>query len=194
MTRTTLWAGSNSTQPSLISTAMWRQWWLRKQTPLQQSMPKKGTINVLLTKQATTFITPIGRFKFVRACTIWNHINNRALQLPNGCSICLVRHAVDDIVINDSDKTQHNSYQYIHPKHNIYHPLLPLCPLLSMKNEFMWSEEFYQVFKTIITPLVSASMLPYFHLSKLTRLCTDASRQGLGFILQWKNGDTWSTI
>ena len=40
-----------------------------------------------------------------------------------------------------------------------------------------------------------ALTLSFFDASKPTRLCTDASRHGLGFILQQKtDNDTWSLI
>ena len=72
--------------------------------------------------------------------------------------------------------------------------LSPLRPLLRTKNEFTWSDEFETVFQTIKASLISAPTLSYFDLSKPTRLCTDASRRGLGFVLQQKTGDTWSLI
>ena len=42
--------------------------------------------------------------------------------------------------------------------------------------------------------LSSAPILSYFDLNKPTRLCTDASRQGLRFVLQQKNGDAWTLV
>ena len=72
--------------------------------------------------------------------------------------------------------------------------LAPLRPLLRTKNEFTWSEEFEQAFNSVKQSLTSAPMLHYFDYTKPTRLCTDASRQGLGFILQQNTGDSWSLI
>ena len=70
----------------------------------------------------------------------------------------------------------------------------PLRPLLSTKNEFLWSttqeEALSQVKKTLTTP----RLLSFFDINKPTRLCTDASRQGLGFILQQKTADKWTLI
>ena len=77
---------------------------------------------------------------------------------------------------------------------NISDLLSPLSPLLSTRNEFMWSEEFDKAFNTIIKSLFSAPTLSYFDLSKPTRLCTDVSRQCLGFILQQKTRDMWSLV
>ena len=72
--------------------------------------------------------------------------------------------------------------------------LLALRPLLSTKNEFLWSttqeESLTQVKKLLTTP----PLLSFFDINKPTRLCTDASRQGLGFILQQNTGDKWTLI
>ena len=66
--------------------------------------------------------------------------------------------------------------------------LTPLRPLLSTKNHFQWSETHNEVFQTAkqhltVTPILS------FNINKPTRLCTDASRHDLGFILQQQNQD-----
>ena len=70
----------------------------------------------------------------------------------------------------------------------------PLRPLLSTKNEFLWSttqeEALTQVKKSLTTP----PLLSFFDINRPTRLCTDASRQGLGFILQQKTADKWTLI
>jgi len=42
--------------------------------------------------------------------------------------------------------------------------------------------------------LASAPTLQFFDPQKPTRLCTDASRQGLGFILQQKQDDNWVLV
>lgn len=72
--------------------------------------------------------------------------------------------------------------------------LAPLRPLLSTKNEFMWSSELEAAFGSVKQSLTSAPILSYFDPVRPTRLCTDASRQGLGFILQQKSGDSWTLI
>ena len=55
--------------------------------------------------------------------------------------------------------------------------LLPLRPLLSTKNEFLWSD---QALANAKKHLVSVPTLAFFDVQKPTRLCTDASRHGLG--------------
>ena len=74
-------------------------------------------------------------------------------------------------------------------------PLLtPLRPLLSTKNEFFWSPNHEQALDNIKKTLTTAPVLSYFDASKPTRLSTDASRQGLGFILQQNTAGTWNLI
>ena len=70
----------------------------------------------------------------------------------------------------------------------------PLCPLLQTRNEFVWSEEFKDAFKAIKESLTSTPTLAYLDPTKPTHLCTDVSRQGLGFVLQQQRGDDWPTI
>ena len=72
--------------------------------------------------------------------------------------------------------------------------LAPLRPLLSTKNEFQWSPNLDKAFNMAKLNLTSAPTLSYFDPTKPTRLCTDASRQGLGFVLQQKHGDDWLLI
>lgn len=72
--------------------------------------------------------------------------------------------------------------------------LTPLRPLLSTKNEFTWSKMLTQAFNEVKQSLTSVSTLSFFDQSKPTRFCTDASRQGLGFVLQQKSGDTWLMV
>ena len=67
----------------------------------------------------------------------------------------------------------------------------PLRPLLSTKNDFLWSPDHQQAFKTIKNALTVAPVLSYFDINKPTRLCTDASRHGLGFILQQNTAGTY---
>ena len=73
--------------------------------------------------------------------------------------------------------------------------LTPLHPLLSTKNDFQWSATHDQAFQTAKESLTDAPVLSFFDMSKPTRLCTDASCQGLGFILQQQdNSGTWCLI
>ena len=72
--------------------------------------------------------------------------------------------------------------------------LAPLRPLLSTKNEFMWTTDHDRAFQTAKESLISNPTLAFFDSRKPTRLCTDASRQGLGFILQQYDGNNWVLI
>ena len=67
--------------------------------------------------------------------------------------------------------------------------LLPMCTLLSTKHDFLWSQEHDKV------KLMEVPTLAYSNLAKETRLCTDASRQGLGFVL-WQLSDAgqWNLV
>ena len=74
-------------------------------------------------------------------------------------------------------------------------PLLtPLRPFLSTKNDFLWSPDHQQAFTILKNSLTIAPVLSYFDVNKPTRLCTDASRHGLGFILQQNTAGTWNLI
>ena len=64
--------------------------------------------------------------------------------------------------------------------------LSPLRSLLSTKNDFLWLPTHDQAVKEHLT---IAPILSFFDTDKPTRLCTDASRHGLGFILQQQNPD-----
>ena len=73
--------------------------------------------------------------------------------------------------------------------------LTPLRPLLSTKNDFQWSDTHDQAFHTVKASLTVAPMLSFFNMNKPTRLCTDASRQGLGFVLQQRDtSGTWTLV
>ena len=67
--------------------------------------------------------------------------------------------------------------------------LAPLRPLLSTKNDFLWSPTHSQAFQAAKEYLTVAPVLSFFDIDKPTRLCTDASRHGLGFVLQQQNPD-----
>ena len=64
--------------------------------------------------------------------------------------------------------------------------LTPLRPLLSTKNDFLWTSEHDTAFTVTKEALSTAPTLSYFDTTKPTRMCTDASREGLGFVLQQK--------
>ena len=207
----------------------------------------------------TTFITPFGRFKFLRApygiLSISEHYNCRMDEAFAG--LPGFRRVVDDVVIYDQDRSQHvrqflqrcaernitlnlevrsnhsgfagfilspdgyqidpsitqaiaefptpgsrtdlrsfiglvNQLSASTPK--IATLLALLQPLLSTKHEYTWNDEFKTALTNVKKSLTSAPVLSYFNQRKETRLCTDASRQGLGFVLQQKMGNTWSLI
>ena len=78
---------------------------------------------------------------------------------------------------------------------NVVAPLLtPLHPLLSTKNDFLWSPEHQQVFDATKNALITSPVLSYFDTSKPSRLLTDASCHGLGFTLQQNTAGTWNLI
>ena len=72
--------------------------------------------------------------------------------------------------------------------------LEPLRALLKTKNDFIWTETHEEAFNKSKQKLVSTIKLAYYDVSKKTRLCTDASRTGLGFVLQQQHDDDWRTV
>ena len=213
----------------------------------------------------TTFITPFGRFKYLRApygiSSISEHYNRRMDEAFAG--LTGYRRVVDDIVIYDSDSTQHaehvrqflqrcserritlnsDKWEYAKPQvtfagfnldkdgYSIDSSITdavakfptpssrtelraffglanqltastdalagllgPLRPLLSTKNEFLWLPDHEEAFQAAKMSLASAPTLQFFDPQKPTRLCTDASRKGLGFILQQKQDENWVLV
>ena len=208
----------------------------------------------------TTFITPFGRFKYLRApygiSSISEHYDRRMAEAFAGLSG--FRRIVDDIVIYDSDATQHANHvraflqrcadkqialnlekcrfcqtqvtfagfqlsgdgyqvdgsitdaisnfptptsrmdlrsffglanQLSASTNTVSSLLAPLRSLLSTKNDFLWSPTHDQAFKAAKEHLTIAPILSFFDIDKPTRLSTDASHHGLGFILQQQNLD-----
>ena len=72
--------------------------------------------------------------------------------------------------------------------------LAPLRPLLSTKNDFVWTAEHDQAFKRAKESLTIAPTLAFFDIDRPTCLSTDASRQGFGFVLQQKTEDKWVLV
>ena len=72
--------------------------------------------------------------------------------------------------------------------------LAPLRPLLSTKNDFVWSSDHEGAFSNIKKSLTTPPVLSFFDITKPTRLTTDASKQGVGFILQQKPADDWTLV
>ncbi|XP_043217806.1 uncharacterized protein LOC122379571 [Amphibalanus amphitrite] len=74
--------------------------------------------------------------------------------------------------------------------------LLPLRPLLSTRNEFIWDEQQEQAFILAKKALTSVPNLAYFDPRRPTSLSTDASRlKGFGFLLRQQQEDgSWRVI
>ena len=74
--------------------------------------------------------------------------------------------------------------------------LMPLRPLLSSKNEFVWEAQHGRAFESAKAALTSVPTLAYFDPSRPTSLATDASRlKGLGFVLRQQQEDgEWRII
>ena len=213
----------------------------------------------------TTFITPCGRFKFLRApygiCSISEHYNRRMDEAFAG--MVDFRKIVDDVVVFDQDQEQHRDHvraflrrceerlvslnaekfrfcqtetsfagftlssegyaisseitdaisnfptpssrtdlrsffglanQLATSTNNIAAVLSPLRPLLSSKNDFLWTPVHDEAFAHATKVLATAPTLAFFDARKETRLYTDASTLGIGFILLQKAGDEWKII
>ena len=75
--------------------------------------------------------------------------------------------------------------------------LAPLRPLLSSRNDFLWTPVHDEAFLKAKQALTTAPTLAYFDPTKDTRLYTDASRLGLGFLLMQKsqqNESEWKLV
>ena len=72
--------------------------------------------------------------------------------------------------------------------------LQPLRPLSSTKNDFVWGADHTKAFKLAKESLTQVPILSYFDTTKLTKLMTNASCKGLGFVLQQMHGDKWRII
>ena len=75
--------------------------------------------------------------------------------------------------------------------------LAPLRPLLSSRNNFMWTEVHEIAFQNAKNVLTTAPTLAYFDLGKETCLHTDASTMGIEFVLLQRATDSdeeWKTI
>ena len=71
--------------------------------------------------------------------------------------------------------------------------LAPLRPLPSTRNDFVWTEVHESAFQNAKKALTTAPTLTYFDLGKETRLHTDASRLGIGFVLS-QRAKEWKTV
>jgi hypothetical protein len=99
---------------------------------------------------------------------------------------------VDTTIVGDfltpTNRTDHHSFiglvnQLSSSTPHVASLLAPLRPLLSTMTDFVWSPDLQEQFYL-------APVLSYLDPQKSTHLCTDASCQGLGFVLQQQSGDT----
>ena len=72
--------------------------------------------------------------------------------------------------------------------------LAPLRPLLSTKNNFIWSANHDKAFTRAKMSLTKPPVLSFFNVNNPTRLSIDASRQGIGFILKQQSNNKWTLI
>ena len=72
--------------------------------------------------------------------------------------------------------------------------LQPLRPLLSTENEFFWGSDHTEAFRLAKQSFTNMPTLTFFDITKLTRIMTEASCVGLGFVLQQQHGDTWHIV
>ena len=70
----------------------------------------------------------------------------------------------------------------------------PLRPLLSTKNDFVWTSDHEGTFSNIKISLTTPPVLYFFNITKPTHLTTDTSKQGVGFILQQKSVNDWTLV
>ena len=119
---------------------------------------------------------------------------------PNGYSMSEdITRSIRDFPTPDSIKTLRGYFglvnQLASSNKDVAKTLEPLRSLLKSKNEFVWTANHEEAFIASKDILVKKIMLSYFDVKKETRLCTDASRTGLGFVLQQKQeDDSWRTV
>ena len=216
-------------------------------------------------QKLTTFITPHGRFKFLRApygiSSISEHYNRRMDEAFREMQD--FRKIVDDVIVFNSNQGEHVShvraflqrcqerrislnpdkFQFSQQKvsfagytvtpegytisshitdavskfptpssrsdlrsflgltnqlssstNNLAETLAPLRPLLSSRNDFLWTADHETAFERAKHVLSSTPTLAFFDLRKETRLYTDASTLGIGFLLLQKHEDDWKLI
>ena len=72
--------------------------------------------------------------------------------------------------------------------------LAPLRPLLSTKNDLLWLSDHEGVLSNVKKSLTMPLVLSFFDITKPKRLTTDASKHGVGLILQQKSVDDWTLV
>ena len=72
--------------------------------------------------------------------------------------------------------------------------LAPIRPLLSTRNDFLWDTTHTESFLKAKQVLTTAPTLAFYDVSRPTRILTDTSRLGLGFVLQQEHHGEWKLI
>ena len=70
----------------------------------------------------------------------------------------------------------------------------PLRPLLSRKNECIWTNECHISFDNLKKQVANIVELRHFDIHRDTRIVCEASHNGLGAVLQQFNSDGWRPI
>ena len=69
-----------------------------------------------------------------------------------------------------------------------------LRPLLSRKNDYIWSDECQISFENLKTQVANIVQFRHFDIHRDTRIVCDASRNGLGAVIEQLNSDGWRPI
>ena len=69
-----------------------------------------------------------------------------------------------------------------------------LRPLLSRKNDYIWSDECQISFESLKKQVANIVELRHFDIHRATRIVCDASHNGLGAVLEQLNSDGWRPI
>ena len=69
-----------------------------------------------------------------------------------------------------------------------------LRPLLSRKNDYIWSDECQISFENLKKQVANIVELRHFDIHRDTRIVCDASHNGLGAVLEQLNSDSWRPI
>ena len=72
--------------------------------------------------------------------------------------------------------------------------LEPLRSLLSEKNAFVWTPNHDLAFQKSKELLTKRTLLTFFDVKRETRLVTDASKTGIGFVIQQMHDNEWKKL
>ena len=118
---------------------------------------------------------------------------------PQGYSMSQdITKAIRDFPIPDSRKALRSYFglanQLGSTNKNVSQALSPLRDLLKTKNDFIWNQTLQLAFEESKELLIMPMKNAYFDIKKETKLCTDASRTGIGFLLMQKQDKDWKAI